>query len=156
MKQTHHSYKPPHGWGREAEWPGEGLISEATFFQIARYFVVGAVSTVADYGSYLFFTRGLALSAFDANPLAYLFGNAVSFFGHHFITFRSHGKPLPEYLRFIFVSIVGLGVSQAVIAATLGLGAPDLIAKAAAVFISGLFNYLCNRFWTFRPIVHRP
>ena len=120
------------------------------FGELARYVLVGGASTVADYGSYFFLTRYLAFPALFANPVAYLFGNVVSFFGHHFITFRSRAQPHTEYPQFLIVSVVGLGVSQGVLSAALALGAPDLVSKGAAVLISGLFNYLANRYWTFR------
>jgi putative flippase GtrA len=121
-----------------------------TIFQLLRYISVGATSTLADYGSYIFFTRIAAMPALEANPLSYLIGNVVSFFGHRPITFRSQGNPMPEYVRFVFVSIAGLLVSQIVIAFALYIGIADLVAKAAAVLVSGAFNYLMNRFWTFR------
>ena len=123
---------------------------KATIFQLIRYVSVGATSTLVDYGSYVLLTRVAAMPALAANPLAYVFGNVVSFFGHRSVTFRSRGEPMREYLRFFLVSVAGLFVSQGVIAAALGWGAPDLIAKAAAVLVSGMFNYLSNRFWTFR------
>jgi putative flippase GtrA len=122
------------------------------FFELVRYVFVGGAATAVDYGSYYLLTRGLAMGALAANPLAYLAGNFVSFTGHHFVTFRSSGKPLGEYVRFVIVTAVGLGISQIVVWLLLGLHTHDLIAKAASVVISGLFNYLANRFWTFRTL----
>jgi putative flippase GtrA len=120
------------------------------FWELAKYVGVGAVATIVDYVSYILLTRLFGIPVLAANPLSYLLGNGVSFTGHHFITFRSREKPLPEYIRFAVVSAAGLGVSQLVIMSALWLGFPDLISKAASVLISGLFNYLSNRFWTFR------
>ncbi len=127
-----------------------------TFLQLIRYVMVGAASTVADYGAYLFFTRITAMPALEANPLAYAIGNIVSFYGHRIVTFRSRGKPMAEYARFAVVSIAGLLVSQIVVAAALYVGISDLVGKAASIIISGMFNYLMNRYWTFRPTGHRP
>jgi putative flippase GtrA len=121
-----------------------------TFFQLVRYVAVGGAATAVDYGSYYFLTRGLSVGVLAANPLAYLAGNVVSFLGHRFITFRSEGKPLGEYVRFLLVTAIGLAVSQTVFVVLVWLGVHDLISKAAAVIVSGCFNYLANRFWTFR------
>jgi putative flippase GtrA len=117
--------------------------------ELLRYVTIGSVSTAVDYGFYLLLTRVVGLAALTANPLSYLFGNVVSFYGHHFITFRSRGKTFPEYVRFLGVSVSGLVLSQAVIAVALAAGLPDLLSKAAAVVVSGLFNYCMNRYWTF-------
>ncbi len=118
--------------------------------QFAKYVTVGAAATGVDYGSYVLLTRLGSLGSLTANPLAYWVGNIVSFVGHRTVTFRSHGNPLAEYGRFICVTVIGLSVSQLVVWACLGLGIYDLFAKAAAVLVSGLFNYTVNRFWTFR------
>lgn len=119
-------------------------------WELAKYFGVGLVATAVDYVSYIPMTRLFGLSALTANPLSYIFGNFVSFAGHHFITFRSSGRALPEYARFAAVTAGGLAVSQITVALALMAGIHDLYSKAAAVLVSGAFNYLCNRYWTFR------
>lgn len=121
-----------------------------TFFQFFRYALVGGAATAADYGSYYLLTRSASLDSLVANPLSYLAGNVVSFVGHRTITFHSHGQVAPQYLRFIGVTIVGIIISQLVVWVSLRLGVYDLIGKAFAVALSGLFNYLVNRSWTFR------
>jgi dolichol-phosphate mannosyltransferase len=125
-------------------------LMKKTFFQLVRYVGVGATATGADYGSYYLLTRAFGLGVYVSNPLAYLAGNVISFLGHRFITFRSAGKPFGEYVRFLCVTAVGLGISQLAIWVSLSLGFHDLVAKALAVIVSGCFNYLANRFWTFR------
>lgn len=121
-----------------------------TFFQLIRYVTVGGAATAVDYGLYYFLTRGAFFDALAANPLAYLAGNVVSFLGHRFITFRSVSKPFAEYFRFLLVTTIGLAVSQAIMVFFVRLGVHDLISKAVAIVMSGCFNYLANRFWTFR------
>ncbi len=126
------------------------------FIQLVVYILVGASATVVDYFSFIALTRVFGLGALLANPLAYLAGNIVSFVGHRRVTFLSHNHPVREYARFVAVTAAGLGISQLVLAGLLDLGVYDLAAKAAAVLISGLFNYLVNRLWTFRPTGGRP
>jgi putative flippase GtrA len=121
-----------------------------TFFELVRYILVGGIATIVDYGSYFALTRFFFLTAQTANPIAYLLGHIASFVGHRTISFRSSGHPGHQYLRFFIVNIVGLAISQLTLVALLRFGAHDLIAKAAAVATSGLFNYLANKFWTFR------
>jgi putative flippase GtrA len=123
-----------------------------TFFQLVRYVLVGAAATFVDFGSYLLFTRVLLLAAQVANPLSYLVGNVVSFLGQRTITFHSNGRPGPQYFRFLVVNAIGLGISQLTLLVFLHFGISDLVGKTAGVIASGSFNYLSNRFWTFRII----
>lgn len=119
-------------------------------YEMARYFTVGATASFVDYAVYYFLVYD-GLSALAANPLSYLVGNVVSFIGHHSITFRSKGSPTREYIRFCAVTFTGLLVSQAAIWVFIKFS-DDLYAKAAAILVSGLFNYLMNRYWTFRKL----
>jgi putative flippase GtrA len=121
-----------------------------TFFQLVRYVLVGGAATAFDYGVYFLFTRGLFLAVELANPLSYLAGSVFSFLGQRSITFRSNGNPWPQYFRFVIVNAIGLCVSQATLLIGLHFGLHDLVAKVVCVITSGSFNYLANRFWTFR------
>ncbi len=122
-----------------------------TIFELIRYFFVGLAATFVDYGAYIFLTRFLLFHVLYANPLAYAVGSVVSFVGQRTITFRSRERYVwHQYLRFIAVNLVGLGLSQLVIIIGLKIGVHDLIAKAATIVVAGAFNYLGNRFWTFR------
>jgi putative flippase GtrA len=126
--------------------------------KMARYVAVGAVSAVVDFGSYFLFTRFLGLSPDPGNVAAYCVGNVVSFFGHHFFTFEEKGTKhiFREYAKFVAVTLLGLGVSQAVVVSSIAIGIPDLVGKAAAVLVSGLFNFILNSVWTFRPRAKTP
>lgn len=72
--------------------------------------------------------------------------------GHRYITFHSTGQPAKEYLKFIVITAGGLVISQLTVVALYQMGIHDLVAKLAAVFTSGLFNFLLNRYWTFRKM----
>jgi len=120
-----------------------------TFFELVRYVLVGVVATAVDYGAYYILTRFFFFAAVVANPVSYVCGNVVSFLGQRTITFRSHGRPGRQYLRFLIVNVTGLVISQFTLVVLLRLGVNDLVAKAAGVLTSGTFNYLSNRFWTF-------
>jgi putative flippase GtrA len=120
-----------------------------TFFELVRYVSVGIAATIVDYGAYYILTRYFFVAAVYANPFAYVVGNVVSFVGQRTVTFRSHGRPGSQYLRFLVVNATGLVISQFTLVVLLRFGVNDLVAKAAGVLTSGTFNYLSNRFWTF-------
>ena len=123
-------------------------------FEMLRYGLVGGASTVVDYLVYLTLTRLVGLLELDANIFAYLAGHVVSFFGNRLFTFRSTTAALgSQYWKYWFVSLVGLGISQLVLYLGLMMGWHDLWAKAAAVLLAGLWNYLMHRIWTYRQPV---
>lgn len=119
--------------------------------QLVVYIIVGVTATAVDYSFFVVLTRVFNTAALWANPFAYIAGNIVSFLGHRKVTFRSSNRPLFEYARFVTVTVVGLSISQFVLAGLLEMGVYDLVAKVVAVLVSGTFNYTVNRFWTFRP-----
>jgi putative flippase GtrA len=122
-------------------------------FQLIRYGAVGGFATLVDYGTYYLLTRSLQIIPSYANPFAYAAGNVVSYLGHHFITFRSHSRVTREYPRFALVTAAGIILSQVIILFLIKIGLHDLVAKAGSVLITGLFNYLANRVWTFNRSV---
>ncbi len=121
--------------------------------KITRYCMVGAVASLVDYGSYFLFTRLLYIAPHGANVVAYVCGNVVSFLGHRFFTFHTTDNPqiFREYARFLVVTIIGLAISQAIVVFSLQAGITDLIGKGFAVVVSGLFNFIVNSLWTFKP-----
>ena len=119
---------------------------------MARYCTVGAVALVVDYASYFLLTRLFHIMPYVANIIAYACGNVVSFFGHRFFTFHTANNPqiIREYARFLLVTVAGLAISESIIVFSITVGIFDLIGKAAAVVVSGMFNFCINSAWTFR------
>jgi len=121
--------------------------------EIFRYGVVGVSSGIVDFLVYVGLTRAVHFPELAANLGAYLAGHVVSFFGNRAWTFRSNGHAGYEYLRFWAVNLIGLGVSSAVLWIGLRFGIHDLYVKVAAIILSGAWNFIMNRVWTFRPQV---
>jgi putative flippase GtrA len=86
-----------------------------------------------------------------ANPVAWLLAFAVSFAGHHQLSFRAQNAPLGRALRrFLLVSAGGFAVNEAVYAALVGFSGQryDLLLGAVLVAVAGL-TYLLGRHWAF-------
>ena len=118
--------------------------------EMFRYAVIGASSSIVDFLAYVGFTRLIHIGPLVANVLAYLVGHLVSYFGNRHYTFRTTGKMGGEYFRFWVVNIIGLALSQAILAVGLHYNVPDLYAKVAAIVLSGYGNFMLNRYWTYR------
>lgn len=129
------------------------------FERFARYALVGAVSTLVDFGTLLVLTEVAGLPLVLANSLSFSTGVANSFTLNRLWTYPdARCKAAWVQLgQFVAVSGVGLLLNSAIVGL---LGAPisaltghslagTLAAKAAATLIVPGWNFAANRYWTF-------
>jgi putative flippase GtrA len=91
--------------------------------------------------------------------VCFALGVTNSFYWNRHWTFpeASHRRPLGQYARFVLVSLIGVSLSQTVLAAALILGPKaglDLAwckwgGKVVAISVGGLWNFVANARWTF-------
>lgn len=129
------------------------IVKRPGLAQFIKFSLVGASNTVIDFGTYLFFTRLLALHYLPANTLSFTLAATWSYTMNRLWTFRDRSSRIRvQYFKFLFVSLIGLGlVSLLLFFFVEVLGFHDLVAKALAVVIVLVWNFSANRYWTFRP-----
>ncbi len=120
------------------------------FLEMVRYGTVGFTATILDFGTYLICTRLAGMEALVGNGISYVVSLTWAFYWNRRWTFHSSGRSWFQYGRYWLISLIGLGLSEAVLYVGLTLGYHDLIAKAASVVLVGFWNYSMHRFWTFR------
>jgi len=135
-------------------------------FKFLKFGIVGASGMVVDFGL-LFLLRNLAgLPDLWANTISFTAAASSNYVLNRIWTFRSHNSQVAaEYLKFLAVSIVGLGINNGVLylssllwpqtyhASTLLLGFRfDLfyLFKLLAIAITTLWNFFGNMLFTFR------
>ena len=124
--------------------------------QFIRYCIVGAVNTVFDFGLYTFLTRGFGFwreHYLLANAVTFVVVVTWSFFWNKYWTFKNrdvqHGK---QYLRFVIVTLVGLGIAEGVLFIGVHfLSIYDIVSKVIAAPLVVAWNFSAYRFWTFKP-----
>ena len=119
--------------------------------QFMRFGVVGVANSLLDFSVFFLLHRTLEFGYVSANGGAWLLAVSFSFFGNKFWTFRAHavnaGK---QYIRFLVVSCIGLGISTLLLYAFIEFGGlAATIAKVLCIVVVAFWNFYANKFWTF-------
>lgn len=118
--------------------------------QLLRFGGVGGAATLTHVLTALAVQAALPVTAQQANLAGFLVAVLVSYTGHARVTFDAPLRSGPQFLRFLFLSLVGLAASSLtvhVMTAVLGLGfAPAML--AVGLIVPGV-TYLAMRFWVF-------
>jgi putative flippase GtrA len=122
-----------------------------------KFGIVGASGMVVHF-AVLYLLRDMVLiNQFIANTIGFITAATTNYFLNRIWTFRSHEKQVGvEYLKFILVSVIGLGINNG----TLWLGGkllPDwnldwrfYILWVVAVGVTTLWNFFGNMLFTFK------
>jgi putative flippase GtrA len=118
--------------------------------QFLRYAGAGAIGTATHYALLVALVQLAGVTAVAASTAGAVAGAVVNYLLNHRFTFASdkpHSRALP---RFIVVSLVGIAVNAAVVAALVGgAGAHYLVAQVIATAVVLVLGFAINRVWTF-------
>ena len=147
-----------------------GQDKAASLVQLACFCVVGGINTLVDTGIfsliyYVFlgvsealYSIQLVISYFSGNealyalPFAagYLCGVACSFVLNKLVTFRDKGSAKRQWLPFLLINLVTLGIGQGAMALLRLAGITGLLAKLITVPVTLVINFLGSRLIVFR------
>lgn len=125
-----------------------------THRQFFRFAIVGFANTAVDW--LIFFTLShYFVWFFDrplvANALGFAGGFTNSFILNRWWTFQStSGQRFQQATKFFLVALVGLALSELVIAVVLPISDSRLVSKFAAVVVTLSWNFLGGKYWAFR------
>ena len=122
-----------------------------------KFGIVGASGMVVHFGVLYLFREVVGLNSFVANTIGFIAAATTNYILNRIWTFRSHEKQVGvEYLKFILVSVVGLGINNG----TLWLTSHLLpawnddwrfyILWVFAVGVTTLWNFFGNMLFTFK------
>jgi putative flippase GtrA len=112
--------------------------------RVAAFVGIGAVNTVVDISAFAFFFILVGLDVVSSNVLAFLIAATNSYTLNFLITFadrRSTRGTLRSFARFLFVAVVSMTVSTAIVY-LLSMVMHPLIAKLIATVGSTAINYI--------------
>lgn len=122
--------------------------------QFTRFALVGFVNTGVDFITYAFLTRVFLFwdeHKVLATSIAFIVANINSYVMNNFWTFKDKEKDHhKKYFKFLIVSLVGLGLTAVIFYLLLQLGLYDLLAKIGPIPVVLLWNFLINKYWTFK------
>lgn len=122
-----------------------------------KFGIVGASGMVVHFAVLYLLRDMVHINQFIANTIGFTTAATTNYFLNRIWTFRSHEKQVGvEYLKFILVSVIGLGINNG----TLWLGGkllPDwnldwrfYILWVVAVGVTTLWNFFGNMLFTFK------
>lgn len=119
--------------------------------QFIKFAMVGVVNTSTSFTIYFVVTRLFGIPPLVANAAAFIVAVSVSYTLNKRWTFRDPRRASAgQYSRFVIINIVGLALSELIIAALHhGLGWNDIVAFFGAVVIVMFWNFGANKLWTF-------
>lgn len=119
--------------------------------QGGAFAVIGLLATATHAGAALGSETAFGLAPLSANFIGYCTAVGVSYFGHTWITFRQPAMQGGQFLRFVVVSLSGLGLNQAIVYLTTHLaGWPLWAALIPATLLVPAFTFVLSKLWAFR------
>jgi len=127
------------------------------FLKFLKFGVVGASGMVVHFGVLFLCKEVLSINPYVANTIGFITAATTNYILNRIWTFRSHEKQVGvEYLKFILVSVVGLGINNGTLWLT-GRLLPSwnddwrfYILWIVAVGVTTLWNFFGNLIFTFR------
>jgi len=128
------------------------FYKKETLWQLVRFCVVGVFNTIIDYGVYLFFSRSVGLFFLYANILAILAAMTFSFFVNKYWTFSNfENKIKSQYAKFFLIGVVYFILYNSIFYFSVNnFKIYDLWAKVIAIAIGLSWNFIANKYWTFK------
>jgi len=120
--------------------------------QFIKFCVVGGSGVFVDFGVTYFCKEKARLNKYLANSLGFAFAATSNYLLNRFWTFHSSNNMPTEYLKFVGISFLGLGINNAVIyLLTEKLRMNFYFSKLLAIGVVTVWNFFMNYFFTFNP-----
>jgi putative flippase GtrA len=119
--------------------------------RIGWFVLVGCGAAAVHWAVVVALVGQLGVAPLLANVGGWMVAFVFSFSGHHWFTFRGHGRsPWQAVGRFALVSALGFSINEAVYALMLSLTGQryDLVLAGVLVAVAGL-TYVLGRRWAF-------
>jgi dolichol-phosphate mannosyltransferase len=129
------------------------VASHPRFFkQFIKFAIVGTIGTVVDFSILIFLKEFLGFNLYVANGISFSCAVLNNYTWNSLWTFGDQAKHHAQQLaQFAVVSIIGLALSQGFLYAFHDiLGLWYIMAKGLAIVCVLFWNFLANRYWTFR------
>ena len=121
------------------------------FRQFMLFTGVGAVGTAAHFGVLIALVRSQLAGPVVGSVCGFAVGAVVNYLLNYHLTFASTGRHLPTFLKFFSVALSGLCLNTLIMfLATTHLH--YLLSQMMATGTVLIWNFICNRFWTFREV----
>jgi putative flippase GtrA len=126
--------------------------------QFVKFGFVGAIGSVVDFSVLIVLKEYLFFNLYVANTFSFSAAVFSNFLWNSIWTFRGafRGRKRHRFIPFLLVSIIGLGINQVILYVAHEATGLDnfqygyLVAKVAATIVVMIWNFIANKYWTFR------
>ncbi len=120
--------------------------------QLVRYCIVGSSGALIDLASLYIFVEYFQIYVLYAAVLSFLLSVTNNFILNKYWTFKNRSRNFRKlYVKYLMVSTIGLGLTIGCMYVLLTItGLWYMFAKAITSLIVVSWNFLANKFWTFR------
>jgi dolichol-phosphate mannosyltransferase len=130
------------------------LDSKRSFKQFIRFCIVGAICAVLNFSIYYSLTEWLGVWYVMSGAVAFIITAIINFIANKFWTFQNNkrGKEILNQVgKFAIVMISGVIINSSILYfITEFFGIDYRLSWVVATGIVTFWNYVLNRFWTFR------
>lgn len=134
------------------------LLKRRIIRQFVKFGVVGASSTVIDWGIFYILIWTMPIYYLYAKVISFSFALLNSFIWNRRWTFRSKdSKRAKQFTKFLFIALIGLSLNTLIMYIVVNhLHHRKIIGLICATAIVTFWNFLANKLWVFKgsePVV---
>jgi putative flippase GtrA len=141
----------PTAAGIAAARAGQALRRPENWLQLLAFSIVGTTGYVVNLGVYVALLKGAGLHYLPAAACSFAVAVSNNYVWNRHWTFRDdRGHLYYQGLRFLFVSVVALGLNLGLLRALVALGVGKIVGQALAIVLVTPFSFSANKLWSFR------
>jgi putative flippase GtrA len=128
------------------------LLQWEIVWKFIRFGIVGISGMGVDFGTTYLGKEIIKIQKYIANAIGFTVAATSNYFLNRIWTFRSHDPGiLLEYSKFLFVSVIGLGINTLVLWMLVSLLRRHFyLSKLFAIGVVMIWNFLANLLFTFK------
>lgn len=129
------------------------LFNTETALKFVKFGIVGFSGVIVDFGFTYVCKEWLKIQKYIANAIGFTLAASSNYYLNRIWTFHSNNPEIAlEYGRFLFISLIGLGINTLVIYLLVSKTKTNFyLAKLVAIFFVTIWNFIINLNYTFVP-----
>jgi putative flippase GtrA len=127
------------------------ILTREVAWKFIKFGIVGFSGVLVDFGFTYISKEWLKIQKYIANAIGFTLAASSNYFLNRWWTFHSQNPEIAiEYGRFLFISLIGLGINTLVLWLLVSRGKYNFyLAKLFAIAVVTIWNFIANLNYTF-------
>ena len=127
------------------------ILTREVAWKFVKFGIVGFSGVLVDFGFTYLGKEWLKIQKYLANAIGFTIAASSNYFLNRWWTFHSQNPEIVmEYGRFLFISLIGLGINTLVLWLLVSRGKYNFyLAKLFAIAVVTIWNFIINLNYTF-------